>query len=586
MTVSPETSADSIAPWQPARLRVPRTDGSRLIAPPPADCLSLPSATRSRLAAAETCRLQGRTLPQLRLWTRQQVLQAASEYTRELEESACLARPAAPAMPATSRSVESADQLLLVSGHQPAPAHPGVWLKNSLMHQLARELPGALSLNLIVDQDLFSGPEMRVPVGTRLHPRIESLAWDAPGPVGPWEEAGTRDEQLFATFGQRMAQAMSHWNIRPVIADWWQVAVQHGRITHCPADRLTAARHAIEQSWGLANLELPLSRVCQLEPFLWFASHLLVNLPRFVEVHNQVLAQYRLVNGIRSRNHPVPELETTADGRWEAPLWVWQSGDTQRQRVYARQEEKHVVLSAGTSDFARLPLTPRMDACCAVEELQKLPSRGIRLRTRALATTLFARLCLADLFVHGIGGAKYDEMTDRILLQFYGIEPPPFVTASGTLLLPFARPFPVTPGSLALRHHHQRDRRDNPERFGALPPASDGTADDTAALLERKQLLIAAQHAARQFRGTRSQRRARSRANRARFFELRELNRPLAARQNPAALAAADDSLAREAQELDANKVLQNREFQSWLYPEEPLRDFLSASVLDPPASC
>ena len=41
-----------------------------------------------------------------------------------------------------------------------------------------------------------------------------------------------------------------------------------------------------------------------------------------------------------------------------------------------------------------------------------LPSRGIRLRTRALTTTLFARYVLGDLFVHGIGGAKYDELGD------------------------------------------------------------------------------------------------------------------------------------------------------------------------------
>ena len=45
--------------------------------------------------------------------------------------------------------------------------------------------------------------------------------------------------------------------------------------------------------------------------------------------------------------------------------------------------------------------------------LAELSSRGIKLRTRALTTTLFARLVLSDMFLHGIGGAKYDQVTDR-----------------------------------------------------------------------------------------------------------------------------------------------------------------------------
>ena len=31
---------------------------------------------------------------------------------------------------------------------------------------------------------------------------------------------------------------------------------------------------------------------------------------------------------------------------------------------------------------------------------------------------------LSDLFIHGIGGAKYDELTDEIIRRFFGIEPP------------------------------------------------------------------------------------------------------------------------------------------------------------------
>ena len=60
---------------------------------------------------------------------------------------------------------------------------------------------------------------------------------------------------------------------------------------------------------------------------------------------------------------------------------------------------------------------------------------GVRIRPRALTLTLWARLCLSDLFIHGIGGAKYDRITDQLIRCYFGIEPPElFVRALAALL--------------------------------------------------------------------------------------------------------------------------------------------------------
>ena len=48
---------------------------------------------------------------------------------------------------------------------------------------------------------------------------------------------------------------------------------------------------------------------------------------------------------------------------------------------------------------------------------------------------MYARLVLSDLFLHGIGGAKYDQLTDLIIARFFGLQPPGFVTLSATVLL-------------------------------------------------------------------------------------------------------------------------------------------------------
>ena len=68
--------------------------------------------------------------------------------------------------------------------------------------------------------------------------------------------------------------------------------------------RFALARREIEAEWGVANLEVPLGLVCQTDSFLWFASHLLAQLPRYQQVHNDCLAEYRAAHRIRSRHHP------------------------------------------------------------------------------------------------------------------------------------------------------------------------------------------------------------------------------------------------------------------------------------------
>ena len=171
-------------------------------------------------------------------------------------------------------------------------------------------------------------------------------------------------------------------------------------------------------------------------PFLWFACHLFKNAHAFRSTHNEVLSEYRKVNRVRSKTHPVPEL-SESDGWIESPFWIWRTGETRRHQLFVKRDQEQIQLSNGTDIIASLPMGEKCDLSAAIEVLKQLPEQGIRLRTRALTTTLFARLFLGDLFVHGIGGAKYDEMTDRIFTRFFHLTPPRYLTLSATRFLPF-----------------------------------------------------------------------------------------------------------------------------------------------------
>src|SRR5690606_17436002 len=174
--------------------------------------------------------------------------------------------------------------------------------------------------------------------------------------------------------------------------------------------------------------------------------------------------------------------------------------------------------------FAVLPLSPSMDACCAVEVLRTLPDQGVRFRTRALTTTLFARLFLAGLFVHGLGGAKYDEMTDRIIARFFGVPVPEYATVSASMYLPFAPPFDETPDDERRLLAQLRDLEQNPQRH--LPRGINPAIDR---LLDEKAALIAAQDAAAQWHDLPKRlRRERSEENARRFRRIQEVTAELA----------------------------------------------------------
>jgi hypothetical protein len=92
----------------------------------------------------------------------------------------------------------------------------------------------------------------------------------------------------------------------------------------------------------------------------------------------------------------------------------------------------------------------------------------VKLRPRALITTMYARLALSDLFLHGIGGAKYDQLTDLLISRFFGCEPPTFLTLTATALLPLELE-PVEETDLRRVDRLLRELRYHPEKHA--PPS-------------------------------------------------------------------------------------------------------------------
>ena len=562
--------------WSREHIRAPHGDESFVAQPSLAGAVELAHANRERLSASDID-IQGKPFSLLRRWARHEVYRAARDYTGQILPDA-----ASPSL--SAQDVETTS--FFVGGHQPTLFHPGVWVKNFVVGHLAR-VDRAVGINLVVDTDTLSGTTIRVPTGPVSAPKIASVPFDEPRSRQPWEETRIVNHDLFASFAERSLAAFGDRGFKPIMDEFWPAAVRHSRRTDSLAECLTAARCAWERSWNVGNLELPVSRLCTLEPFLWFAAHILANLPRFTSIYNDVLHEYRSMNRVRSRTHPVPDLREF-DGWLEAPFRMWRAGDEVRRPVFARQEGGEIRLSDGNQVFASLPLAPDKDACCAVRELQQLEAQGIRFRTRALTTTLFSRLCFADLFVHGIGGAKYDQMTDRITCRFFGLTSPDFLTMSATLLLPLPD-LAAHPADAARLQRQLRELDYNSDRH--LPV---DLAPAQADVVAEKRRLVAEQDAVRHARESRVKAQAPAQtttesgspiraamavgrgngAGYSRFRRLQEVNRRLA-ELTYAERQRIEEELQTTRAHLAANSVWHDREYAFCLYPAEKLHRFM-----------
>lgn len=529
-----------------ARLRAPSEDGAVLAQPPLTEVGRLLAENRDRLARAAPGPFQV-NWADLRRGARTEALDTARRYLEAAGEPV-------PAFDETAP--------LFAAGHQPELFHPGVWVKNFALAGLARAHDGA-ALNLVVDNDTLKSGSLRLPAVPRSAgepTRTRLVDFDRWTSEVPYEERPVLDRALFDSFAERAGDVTAGWGFRPILRDFWRdVTTEAGR-TRLLGETFARARRRWERAWGCHNLEVPLSAVCETPTFAVFFCHLLAELPRFRDCHNECLAEYRRRHGLRSRSHPVPDL--AAEGDWlEAPFWAWRPDRPKRARLFARAAGGGVELRLAGELVPFLTIVPGRDGRDGSSLWARAKNAGVKVRTRALTTTIFARLFLSDLFIHGIGGGIYDELTDEVIARFYGLTPPAFLVLSATLKLPLPT-HGVSRADVSRLAREVRDLHWNPQRHLSDGSAGDGEA---RALAAEKAALVARQP-------------ADGPGRRERFRRLREFTerlRPFVAVRERAL----EHELSRRAEELEGDAVATRRDYAFCLFPESKLRPFCARFV-------
>ncbi len=459
------TPASKELPGKPASsgLRAPAESGQVLFSFPPGDLNAAVAIHQQRLASDNAAQLDGLSLQNLSNLGRTELHSAAMEWTgKYCDLPAGLESPATDAKP------------FVLSGHQPTLFHPGVWFKNFILSRLGRKL-NAVAINLIIDNDISDIPAVMIPLIGTNRATWQSVAYDLNSARLPHEFHKLHDRKTLASFAERLTSSVSPWVDNPLVHRLWPHVLESANTFSELGFALAAGRHRLESELKLQTLEIPLSRVCQTAAFSHFVAAIFSRASDFASVHNRSLNQFREQHGIRSQSHPLPPL--AIDGKSiELPFWIYSREFPNRKRLIVRQTANGTVFEGPDGR----PVA--VDSNNPAEQLHELSRGQICLRPRALLTTMYSRMVLSDLFVHGIGGAIYDQITDSIAAELFGWTLPPFATTTGTFRLAGWSPGSAA-SHLACLHEQLRAIHYHPETFV-------GYSTDTAALIQAKKQLV------------------------------------------------------------------------------------------------
>lgn len=353
---------------------------------------------------------------------------------------------------------------IIMSGHQPEWMHPGVWAKNVAAVTLARRMAGRAVL-LVVDSDVpdrlaiqfpdeSDGRLRRVTAGAGIHhkgrafehlPIVSSAEWrslftsistgaDSALPI--FTDAFVNTEEVS---GSESVDYVSRWlnAVRALDLALGGESPEPWRISD-----IFSCRSPDKGAAAMA-----------------FTAAVVLSAREFAGDYNGALQSYRDRRAIRGNRHPIPDLELE-NGRVELPFWIVHP-DHPRRRLFVEMDHSIVRFFAETEHIGTCKTEPLRS-----NSWQVLPEvlAPFCIRPRALAQTMFTRLFCCDLFIHGIGGAKYDQITDDIVRRFFKLDPPAYACVSATLRLPL-NVHGVTRRDLHAAARRARDLRYNPQRY-------------------------------------------------------------------------------------------------------------------------
>jgi hypothetical protein len=318
---------------------------------------------------------------------------------------------------------------IIVTGHQPNWHHCGIFAKDIVADKFVKEI-GGIAVELVLDHDICN-TSMSVPTSGDNGIKIETVPLEKKRQDIPLEfRLAPRQDQI-TKFINTVSAACENsfcsdiWkaNLFKIIDDSW----------YCRniADTITQLQATLSRILGLEILYLPVSLMSQCDSFTDFVSSVISDSRRFVRIYNRAIKNKRQSANLKP-NQTLRTLKIDYLNKIiELPFWLlWKTG--KRASLYASLNDKDIRI--GTSDTTIGTIDSSGNKNQQLWQILRKNDCGIR--PKAVTLTLFTRLYLADLFIHGAGAVNYEYITDSLIRDFYKKPDVNFGIATATMALP------------------------------------------------------------------------------------------------------------------------------------------------------
>lgn len=345
---------------------------------------------------------------------RNELLMVAAEYTKRV----------------TGKVPNLPTDHVIATGHQAVWHHCGILAKNYVAQVLAEQIDGCC-LHLVLDHDIYD---------TEF-----ALARESGGGEILIDEISIEDERRSIPLEFRAAPAfeqLQHFldSIKGSDHDFsnavWQECDKHwfpGDACLNVADTVTSLQSALYSSLGIEMLYLPVSMMSESDSFMAFVISIMRDAGTFANVYNDALEHQEGYGSGRSVKLIKPLNIDSEKMVVELPFWlVTSSGERFTLNVLNERSER-ITFGTDSNAGSSFSLAGDLEPVEALREC--LAAGNFRLRPKAVALTLFIRLNLCDFFVHGVGGAAYEAITDRMIEGYYGFNIPHYGVATASVPL-------------------------------------------------------------------------------------------------------------------------------------------------------
>ncbi len=336
-------------------------------------------------------------------------------------------------------------KIKIASGHQPVIFHPGIWSKIIFLN-FFKDFEKIFITN---DSDVKDGIFIEIPVFDGKWKKVrEYIYLNSEGKTfEDYDPHKFKEGIKFFLKRFKEIEKFLKEDIREKILIFTKNLSEYEDVV----SSIIFTRKSFEKE--IKYDEKTISEISKEDNFLKLFLYFFYECEKIFNIYNKTLEEYRDIKGIKKEGEPFPFLFKYNDF-YEIPFWIIKDG---RKRVFKNGK----FLYAEDERITQLSFDFEKDI---------LKIKNLNIRPRALTLSIYQRIFLSDLFIHGIGGTRYDEFTEKFFENVFNLKMPGHISLTGTFYLFQGNPslFPEISDLIQKRDfiiHH-------PEKFLSSDPLS------------------------------------------------------------------------------------------------------------------